>query len=490
MARPRRPSRPIDPDDLTPEGTASQGVAERAAEASTGWVPRSLDPDLPPYLALLQSLEDDVESGALPAGTQLPPHRALATHLGWSLSTVTKAYREAGIRGTVIGHVGQGTFVARRDPVKRGARSNDLVHLEVNLSPDVGQRDVLRTAMAEAIRGPGNDRLFAYDARQGLAEHRAMLADWISTPGFRPSPDHLLATNGAQHGLDIALGIVCKAGATILVEELTYVGFKALASLHDYHLVPVTIDGEGLVPDALEERLRTTGARVVYAMPTLHSPTGRTMSLARRKRVAEIVARYDAILIEDDVYAFLLEPRLEPIAGLIPERTIYLASLSKVFELGFRAGAAVVPPMLLDRAQLAMRAGAWSATPLLFELGCGLLRSGTFDRVLSRLRAETRRRVELFQRTFPDHALPHGGKLCGYHVWLELANGLTADDLYYSARNQGVMITPPGSASVLGTVEPGVRLCLGACAATDLERGLRVLRQIVERPEQSFLGVV
>jgi len=58
MARPRRPSRPIDPDDLTPEGTASQGVAERAAEASTGWVPRSLDPDLPPYLALLQSLRE------------------------------------------------------------------------------------------------------------------------------------------------------------------------------------------------------------------------------------------------------------------------------------------------------------------------------------------------------------------------------------------------------------------------------------------------
>lgn len=480
---------------------ASAGYAERngadgpdakedQAATALSWVPSRLDPGLPPYLALLQALERDVASNVLPAGTQLPPHRALATHLGWSLSTVTKAYREANIRGTVTSHVGQGTFVARRSSAERSLQRDDFVHLEVNLAPDIGQQEILQNAMAEVIRDSNRSRLFTYDARHGLAEHRELLANWISTPGFRASPDQLLATNGAQHGLDMALAIACKPGSSILVEELTYVGFKALANLHDYRLVPVAMDDEGMLPEALEERLSATQARLVYAMPTIQSPTGRTMSPERRRKIAEIIVRHDATLIEDDVYGFLLDPKPEPIAGLIPERTIYLASLSKVFELGFRAGVAVVPPSLRESAHIAMRAGAWSATPLLFELGCSLIRSGTLDIVVKRLQSEVSRRIDMFQRVFPDQALPSSGKLCGYHVWLELPDGITADDLYYNARSQGVMITPPGSASVLGAPEPGVRLCLGACSAADAERALRILRQAVMRPEQSFVGVV
>ncbi len=76
------------------------------------WTPGALDRSLPPYLALLQALEADIREGVLSPGVQLPPHRALASHLGLSLSTVTKAYREAGVRGVVVGRIGQGTFVA------------------------------------------------------------------------------------------------------------------------------------------------------------------------------------------------------------------------------------------------------------------------------------------------------------------------------------------------------------------------------------------
>ena len=486
MARPRRSLRPLD-HEASDRATAGDNVRTGTA---LSWTPVSLDPGLPPYLALLQALDRDVQGGVLPAGTRLPPHRALATHLGLSLSTVTKAYREANIRGVVTGRVGQGTFVARRSAHRTPTSADNLVHFEVNVSPDVGQRRVLQTAIAEVVRSGSADRLFTYDAHQGLPEHRAILAEWISTPGFRPSPGLLLATNGAQHGLDIAVRIACQAGSTILVEELTYVGFKALATLNGYQLSPVAMDAHGLIPEALDQALRTTGSRLVYAMPTLHSPTGRTMPRARRQQIADIIALHDATLIEDDVYGFLLEPRQEPIAGLIPERTIYLASLSKVFELGFRAGIMVVPPGLLSNALLAMRAGAWSATPLLFELGCDLIRTGQLDGVLVRLREEARRRAAVFLRIVPQQKLPHEGLLCGYHVWLELAAGCSAEDVFYKARERGVLVTPPGSASVAGAPEAGIRLCLGASSGPDLERGLLALQQILERPDEAFLNVV
>ncbi len=149
---------------------------------------------------------------------------------------------------------------------------------------------------------------------------------------------------------------------------------------------------KGLVPEALEERIRETRARLVYAMPTLHSPTARTMSPARRQRIAEIIERHGLHLIEDDVYGFLLDAKPEPIAGLIPDRTLYLSSFSKIFELGFRAGTMAVPAPLIERARLAVRASTWSATPLLFEVALRMVRTGVMERLVRELRQESRRR--------------------------------------------------------------------------------------------------
>lgn len=469
------------------DGLAGTEVAGGSSEMS--WAPRALDRSVAPYLALLQALEEDIRTGALPPGTQLPPHRALASHLGLSLSTVTKAYREAGIRGVVVGRVGQGTFVAAPDPHQASGRSGGLINLGINLSPAGEQREALRSVFAELARGNGLDGLFAYDAGQGLAEHRAGLADWIATPGFRPSAEQIVATNGAQHGLDLALSLTCAPGETILVEELTYVGFKALADLHGYRLEPVTMDVEGMVPEALEERIRETGAKLAYAMPTLHSPTARTMSPARRQQIAEIIERHGLLLIEDDVYGFLLDVKPEPIAGLIPDRTLYLASFSKIFELGFRAGAMSVPASLIERARLAIRASSWSATPLLFEVALRMVRTGVMERLVHELRRESRRRHALFRETFPDQRVPHEGALSGYHTWLELPGGWTVPDLFFAARNNGVLITPPGSASVGGRPETGVRLCLGAAGRAELERALAILRQLLDRPVGTMYAV-
>ena len=57
---------------------------------------------------------------------------------------MTKAYREAAVRGTVTGRVGQGTFVTRRASAQKPSQADGFVHLDVNLSPDVGQREILQ----------------------------------------------------------------------------------------------------------------------------------------------------------------------------------------------------------------------------------------------------------------------------------------------------------------------------------------------------------
>ena len=90
--------------------------------------------------------------------------------------------------------------------------------------------------------------------------------------------EQIFITHGGQHALSIALGMIAKPGDTVLTETFTYSGMLALSVQNAYRLQGVATDGEGLVPESLDLAFTETGARVVYCMPTLQTPTGTVMS--------------------------------------------------------------------------------------------------------------------------------------------------------------------------------------------------------------------
>src|SRR5690606_7334059 len=132
-----------------------------------------------------------------------------------------------------------------------------------------------------------------------------------------------------------------------------------------YVLHGVAGDEHGLLPDELDRAFLETGARVLFATPTLQTPTGTVMSAERRQAVAAIIRRHDAHLIEDDVYAFLFESPPLPMAMLIPERTFYVTSFAKCLAPGLRIGAMVVPDGFRDRCISGVRVTGWMASPLM-----------------------------------------------------------------------------------------------------------------------------
>src|SRR4051794_26748430 len=77
----------------------------------TMWTPELTHRGGPRYLAIADALADDARGGRLRAGTRLPTHRDLASRLGVTVGTITRAYAEATRRGLVSGEVGRGTFV-------------------------------------------------------------------------------------------------------------------------------------------------------------------------------------------------------------------------------------------------------------------------------------------------------------------------------------------------------------------------------------------
>src|SRR5262245_52000333 len=76
----------------------------------------SIDPGsgIPLYQQVAAHIRRQIISGEMPVGTQLQPHRQLATHYGVSIMTINKALSGLVSEGVLHSRVGRGTFVAVR----------------------------------------------------------------------------------------------------------------------------------------------------------------------------------------------------------------------------------------------------------------------------------------------------------------------------------------------------------------------------------------
>ena len=68
----------------------------------------------PPYEQVRLRIAELAANGTLPAGTKLPPVRALAAELGLAANTVARAYRELELAGLVQTRGRLGTVVTAR----------------------------------------------------------------------------------------------------------------------------------------------------------------------------------------------------------------------------------------------------------------------------------------------------------------------------------------------------------------------------------------
>ncbi|MGA7803083.1 PLP-dependent aminotransferase family protein [Bradyrhizobium sp.] len=454
------------------------------ASASGDWLPALSHVDGPRYLAFVQALEQDIQSGALKPGTRLLPQRDMANLLGLSVGTVSRAYSEAEARGLISGEVGRGTFVQRRRPPAhmKGA-AQPTINLALNVPPSTGEDELIQSVLAEILADGALSPLLGYLPHQGLPSHREIMAGWLSMFGMTADAANLFVTHGGQHALSIALNMVAAPNDPVLTERFTYSGMIALSAQNGYRLHGVAGDGRGLLPDALEQAFVETGARVLFASPSLQTPTGTVMTHERRQQVADIVRKHNAYLLEDDVYAFLFASPPAPIATLIPERSFYVTSFAKCLAPGLRIGAMIAPEQFRDRAINAVRATGWMASPIMAEVVARLIHSGDLLRQALAKRAAATRRNAIADRVLGAWLAPMSDA-AGFHRWLPIPAGRTLIALITQAAQAGITVAPPGALQQVDRGTLGIRLCLGHPATDDiLERALSELRQILESAE-------
>ena len=452
--------------------------------ASDDWFPVLADTEGPRYLAFVQALENDVRTGVLKPGTRLLPQRDMASQLSLSVGTVSRAYAEAEARGLISGEVGRGTFVQRpRPPANTTGSAQSTINLALNVPPATGEDQLIASVLSEILADGALNPLLGYLPHQGLPSHREIVAEWLRAFGIKVDVANLFITHGGQHALSIALNLVAEPKAMVLTERFTYSGMIALSAQNGYRLHGVDGDTDGLLPDALDRAFSDTGARVLFATPSLQTPTGTVMTPERRQEIADVVARHDAYLLEDDVYAFLFATPPTPVSALIPDRSFYVTSFAKCLAPGLRIGAMIVPEQFRDRSINAVRATGWMASPIMAEVVARLLHSGDLMRQVHLKRAAAARRNAIADRLLGTWLTPTSGT-AGFHRWLPIPAGRTLIALVTQAAQTGITIAPPGALQQVDRGTLGIRLCLGHPASDDiLENALSELKRILESAE-------
>jgi DNA-binding transcriptional MocR family regulator len=462
----------------------------------TNWQPDIAIRTGPRYRAIAEALAEDVRVGTLPAGTRLPTHRDLAWRLGVTVGTVSRAYAEAERRGLISGEVGRGTFVRAVAPAAPTLRSavdqaeRNVIDFRVNRPRAASEASLTASTLAELAIDPALGVLLDYHPHAGRPRDRAAGARWMAqTSTLAAAAEQVVVTSGAQHAILATLAAVTEPGDSLAVEALTYPGIRAAANLLRLKLVPVALDERGIVPEALDAVCRSTRVRAAYLLATLHNPTTATIPLERRRAIAEIARAHELMLIEDDLYGFLVPEPLPPLAAFAPAHAFYITATSKSFVPGLRVGYTHCPPALVERVAAAVHASCYCVAPLTAEIATRWIEDGTGERLVAEKRAETARRHDIARRLFAAARIHHDP--AAPHLWLELPEEWRADDFTAGAERRGVAVAPAAAFSTSRRAPNAVRLCIGTPAtANEVERGLTRLAVLLETRADAYSSVV
>ncbi|MFI0926438.1 PLP-dependent aminotransferase family protein [Streptomyces sp. NPDC021012] len=437
----------------------------------------------PSYKAVVDEFAAAIRSGTFPAGSRLPTHRALARERRIALATATRVYAELTAMGLVVGEPGRGTFVreqsgydglepSRALPVPR------VADLSFNQPLAPGQAGLLRQALrALAATGDAGALLYQHPPG-GRRRDRAAVATYLLDRGIDVAPRDVLLTGGTQQALDVVLRALTRPGDVLAVDALSYPGIKLLASAHGLDLAPVPVTPTGPDPDALDRLCRDRPVRAVYTMPTVHNPLGWVLDRERRDRLVAVARSRDCLIVEDGTYAFLDASPPPPLQALAPERTCYVAGLSKNVAPGLRFGFAVLPGRLVERVTRSLRAAAWGTPGIVTALATGWLSDGTVARLERDRREDAAARQGIARDELAGMDLT--AHPSAYTVWLGLASHQRPDHVAAVLAETGVLVST-ADAFATGPHRPkALRLALATPPLGELPRVLSELRATIE----------
>lgn len=313
-------------------------------------------------------------------------------------------------------------------------------------APESFPLEIMQELVAKVFAKYGAQAL-QYDRTEGFLPFIEALVPFLERKQVRTSADKILVASGSQGVLDALGRVLISPGDKVAVEAPTYLGALQAFNPYEPDYVCVDTDDDGLIPDSLEKVLKKDRVKFIYLVPTFQNPTGRTLPLERRKQIADIIQRYDALLLEDDPYSALRYrgKDLPPIAMFAPDNVVYTTTLSKVLAPGLRLGVCVAPEIIRKWLVIVKQGVDLHTSTFSQALAAEYLSGGYLERHLPKIikiyRPKQEAMLQALQDYFPadfQWSKPEGGMF----LWVEGPKGMDMEKLYWKAAERNVVYVP------------------------------------------------
>lgn len=331
------------------------------------------------YRFLYHAIRRDILAKKLLPGERLPSKRALAEHLGLSLSTVGSAYAALLDEGYLEVKARSGFFVsalaipesgsvtpaatadfqpanaaeAARTPEGPAAEANATFEAE-SRSPHASLGDLAAdfpfTPFSHIVRDVllrFPNELLARPENQGVLHFRAAISAYLLRyRGMQADPAQIVIGSGTEYLYGLVAQLLPRA-ALYGIEAQSYEKIRLVYSAYarPYELLP--LDAYGVSA----EGLASSRAALLHVTPYQSFPSGVTANAAKRFEYLRWAKERTAFLVEDD-YASEFSLQKKPLETIYAmdsnDSVIYLNTFTKTLAPSMRVAYMVLPKRLLE----------------------------------------------------------------------------------------------------------------------------------------------
>ena len=444
---------------------------------------------------IVASVQREIASGSLPAGSRLPPVRALERQLGLSKNTAQAAYDELVARGLVQAREREGVFVLaptrqpspppliaapqaqlvppplqRPDLAPRGTIALSTVFIDPELLPT--------DRIAECARSVLRERMPSHYDAQGYRPLRESIAKRLQARGLDVEADEVVITTGSQQSLDIVARSL--AVRRIAVESPLYAYAKILFETLGHELVGLHLDPFKGIDLAAWDRALATKPALAYLIPSFHNPTGYSYTSAELRGVLELCVRHGVAILEDDWGSDMLSdgeyrPMLRMLGG---KDVLYVNSFTKKLlpslRVGFVAASRQLVPTLVAMKRLSTLGNAWLTEAIVSEF----LDRGYYDTHLGQLQRALDARYAACLAAL-DELMPDGVRWThpggGPTLWLDVPRTIDLVALEAHLARRGIQISNTSAAYVGAPHLHGFRIAYAYLDEDTMRRALTIV---------------
>lgn len=355
-------------------------------------------------------------------------------------------------------------------------------------APELFPIEQMEIISKKVLREQGKEAL-QYSTTEGFKALREIIANQrLINAGVNVSPDDIMITSGSQQGLEFSAKIFINKGDVIICESPSYLGALNAFKAYEPKFIEIPMDENGMKVDLLEKALKeNNNVKMVYTIPDFQNPSGITMSVERRKRIAELAKEYCVPVIEDSPYGELIfeGTALPSIKSFDKEGwVVFLGTFSKTFCPGLRLGWVCACPEILQK-YIVIKQGADLQCSTISQREAALfMQEYSLDNHIEEIKKVYKSRKNLMldsmKKYFPNgvtYTNPRGGLF----TWVELKPDLDAKVILEEAIKEKVAFVPGESFYANGGNANHFRLNYSSTSEEKIVEGIKRLGNVLKK---------